>query len=220
MSPRKITLSLPPEGLLSPNGPSDPLPYYYKPLIGRLYVARINTVLGLLTPRQFERVLEIGYGSGILVPTIASYAEEYVGIDLAPTEPSLISRLRETGVDCKKLNFLQGDISALGTGKYDVIIAISVFEHVENLDGLLSDLRKKLEPDGLLLEGMPRVDRIMTWIFEHGIRFKGIDDHHVSSFRMFMDSAAESFEVLETAHMPAHVPRFSALYYAALLRAR
>jgi cyclopropane fatty-acyl-phospholipid synthase-like methyltransferase len=220
MSRRKLSLNLPREGTIKPNGPSDPLPYYYKPLIGRLYIARINTVLGLLPPRKFERVLEIGYGSGILVPTIAPYVEEYVGIDLAPTEPSLISRLHETGVDCEKIKFVQGDISALGTDLYEVIIAISVFEHIENLDGLLSDLRKKLKPDGLLLVGMPRVDRIMTWIFEHGIRFKGIDDHHVSSFRVFMESAAESFEVVETAHMPAHLPRFSGLYYAALLRAR
>src|SRR3954465_4536083 len=39
------------------NGPSDPIEYYRKPLIGRLYLDRINRGLRLLPNRRYARAL-------------------------------------------------------------------------------------------------------------------------------------------------------------------
>jgi len=46
----KHRFQLPKQGTFHPNGTDDPLPYYYKPLVGRLYCARIEQALALLTP--------------------------------------------------------------------------------------------------------------------------------------------------------------------------
>jgi hypothetical protein len=61
-------LYLPPKGILEPNNDDDRLKYYYVPIVGRLYVGRINMTLGLLKRDEFSSILEIGYGSGVLMP--------------------------------------------------------------------------------------------------------------------------------------------------------
>jgi SAM-dependent methyltransferase len=218
MQAAKIRLTLPPRGSLVPSSNSDPIDYYYKPIIGRVYVQRINTVLGLLSPGPHGTILELGYGSGILIPSLVTHADRYIGVDIAPPSRSLHSWLDRLEIDRGKVQLLHGDISTVVTPAVDLVVAISIFEHVHDLDGILSTVRMRLKPGGLLLVGMPRVDRIMTFLIEHGLRYKGIDDHHVSTFGMFLDVAKRYFRVLRTARVPAWLPHFAAVYHAVLLR--
>ena len=76
-----LWLQLPPKGVLRPNDENDPLPYYYNPWVGWLYRHRLQMGLDLL-PRGGTRVLEIGVGSGVLVPTLTRRYREYTGTDL------------------------------------------------------------------------------------------------------------------------------------------
>jgi len=69
-----LKLDLPPAGTLVPNNDVDPLRFYYRPLIGRVFRARIDAGLALLSGR-YRRLLEIGYGSGLLMPTLARVLE-------------------------------------------------------------------------------------------------------------------------------------------------
>ena len=52
-----------------PNDADDPLPYYYNRWVGWLYRHRLQMGLDLL-PAGGRRVLEVGVGSGVLVPTL------------------------------------------------------------------------------------------------------------------------------------------------------
>src|SRR3954452_3220116 len=87
-----LRLQLPPEGVLKPNDDHDPLPYYYKRSVGWLYRHRLQMGLDLLPPGG-RRVLEVGVGSGILVPTLTAHFPEYLGTDLvlAPGLDGLVS---------------------------------------------------------------------------------------------------------------------------------
>ena len=76
-----VRLALPAQGVLRANDAHDPLPYYYHPYVGWLYRHRLQMGLDLL-PTGGRRVLEIGVGSGVLVPTLTSRYAEYTGTDL------------------------------------------------------------------------------------------------------------------------------------------
>ena len=82
----------PPQGVLQPNDAHDPLPYYYHPWVGWLYRHRLQMGLDLLPPGG-TRVLEVGVGSGVLVPTLTRRYTEYTGTDLtlAPGLTSLVA---------------------------------------------------------------------------------------------------------------------------------
>ena len=76
-----MKFQFPPPGALVPNNEFDPLPYYYRPVIGLLYRHRLKMGLHLV-PGGGRRVLEVGVGSGILVPSLTAGFPEYVGTDL------------------------------------------------------------------------------------------------------------------------------------------
>src|SRR5215472_6142529 len=77
---------------LPKNGPTDPIAYYRRPLVGRLFRERINRGLRLLGDRRFAKGLEVGYGAGAVLLTIARAVDELYGIDL-DADPEAVSRL-------------------------------------------------------------------------------------------------------------------------------
>ncbi|MGH7438444.1 MAG: hypothetical protein ACRENE_22390, partial [Polyangiaceae bacterium] len=56
---------------LPKTGPTDPIEYYRQPLVGWIFRERINMGLRLLADRRYQRGLEVGYGAGAVLLTIA-----------------------------------------------------------------------------------------------------------------------------------------------------
>lgn len=217
-----MRLRLPPRGSIQPNNDVDPLKYYYAPLVGRVFRARIDLGLALLdgAPRP-GRVLEVGYGSGLLLPTLASGAELVDGIDLASEPASVRESMARLGVH--NLGYLaKGDIRRMpfSNASYDVVIAFSILEHLEApvLAAALAEVARVLRPDGRFLVGCPAVHRAMNAAFA-AIGFRGIEHHHVSSIHDVLHAApAAGFSVEKTATLPPGVPLGLAPYNAVLLR--
>jgi len=174
-------LELTPELLvgLPRNGPTDPIEFYRRPLVGRLYRERINMGLRLLDAHRFERVLEIGYGAGAVLLTVAPSANELHGIDLDADPEPVRAILAKKGYEA---SLVKGSVYALpyADGFFDLVICYSVFEHLHEYTKGLEQVRRVLAPGGLFLLGMPAVNKAMEWGFR-AIGFKGIEDHHVTT---------------------------------------
>jgi len=216
-----LRLDLPPRGALRENSDVDPLRYYYAPLVGRVFSARINLGLGLLPAVRARRLLEIGYGSGLLLPTLTRAAEVVDGIDLT-SEPAAVhaqlAALSVRGVG----ELRRGDVCALPfeAGRYDVVVAFSILEHLRpaQLATALSEVARVLAPGGRFLVGCPAVHRAMNLAFA-AIGFRGIEDHHFSSIHDVLAAAAQSgLSVDKRATWPGAVPLGWAPYNAVLLR--
>ncbi|HEX2660746.1 MAG TPA: class I SAM-dependent methyltransferase [Polyangia bacterium] len=171
-----IQLQLPPQGVLKPNDENDPLPYYYHPWVGWLYRHRLQMGLDML-PTGGKRVLEIGVGSGVLVPTLTRHYAEYTGTDLtlaAGLDALVAPGCRATFRPADLLR--DGDLPA---EHFDAIVCFSVLEHIADADGAARSLARALVPGGTLVTGYPMVNPLMSRAFE-AIGFQGIDNHHVS----------------------------------------
>lgn len=216
-----MRFQLPPRGALTPNNAVDPFRFYYHPLLGRVFAARLDAGLRLLDGR-FHRLLEIGYGSGLLLPTLGRIADELYGIDLEKEPPGLRAALAKLGVSPKELK--QADVAALpfAAQYFDGVIAFSIFEHLkpEALPAALGEVARVLAPGGRLLLGCPAVHRAMNLAFG-AIGFSGIEDHHFSDIRQVVAAAAPWFTVEERAAWPAllsRAPLGLAPYSTVLLR--
>jgi ubiquinone/menaquinone biosynthesis C-methylase UbiE len=205
-----IKLRLPPKGTLVPTGDSDPLEYYYKPLVGRLYVNRIDKTLGLLSTQSFSRILEIGYGSGILMPTLCRLSDDVHGVDL-DSDPELVaSRLASLGC-YPKLSRGQPDLLLFEDNSCELVITISVLEHIKEIDAFLKEIYRVIKPGGYLLVGMPAVNKTMEYLFQL-IGFSGIDHHHVTTPEEMQQAARRLFQPRGTAWLPGFMPSNLYLY--------
>lgn len=161
------------------NGPTDPIEYYRKPLVGHIFRERINRGLRLLPERRFARGLELGYGSGAVLLSLARGVDELHGLDL-DADPHVVSAMLRTRAATATLR--QGSVYDLpyDADSFDLAVSFSMFEHLHEYPKGLAEVARVLRPGGLFLLGMPAVDRIMEAGFL-AIGFKGINDHHVTT---------------------------------------
>jgi SAM-dependent methyltransferase len=203
-----VTFDLPPAGTLRPNDAHDPLPYYYHRWLGWLYRHRLQMGLNML-PDGGTRVLEIGVGSGILVPTLTGRYAEYTGTDL------ILARGLESLVapGCRA-TFRSADLlrdDDLPSGGFDAIVCFSVLEHIADSDAAARGLARALAPGGTLITGYPMVSALMTRAFNM-IGFEGINDHHVSPPKQIAAALGRVLKPKGRSAFPPAFPVKAALY--------
>jgi 2-polyprenyl-3-methyl-5-hydroxy-6-metoxy-1,4-benzoquinol methylase len=206
-----MKLNLPPAGTLKPNDQHDPLPYYYRPLIGWLYRKRLRMGLDLL-PSGGTRILEVGVGSGILVPTLSAHFPHYTGTDLV-----LVDGLQRLVAPSCQAEFLQADLlqkSSLPEASFDVVICLSVLEHIADADGAASALAQTLVKGGTLVAGYPMVNRLMAKLFRT-IGFGNIEAHHVTAPATIDRALRRVLRRGARKALPAFAPVSLALYQCA-----
>jgi 2-polyprenyl-3-methyl-5-hydroxy-6-metoxy-1,4-benzoquinol methylase len=199
---------VPPSSALVPNSEFDPLPYYYRPVVGQLYRHRLRMGLGLV-PSGGRRVLEIGVGSGILVPSLTAGFPEYVGTDLllAPGLDSLVSP------GCHA-TFLVADLldpNALPAGAFDVVVCLSVLEHIADPEAAARCLVRALAPGGTLVAGYPMVNRFMATCFRT-LGFGRIEDHHLTTPAQITAALGKHVRPAGRVSLPMFAPQSLSLY--------
>jgi len=97
------------------------------------------------------RLLEVGIGTGWFLVLCARNGLECVGLDISPELIGFVrKRAEQNGVS---LDLRLGNIeeTALGREAFDVVIAESVFEHVEDWRRALANVAASLRPGGVLI---------------------------------------------------------------------
>jgi SAM-dependent methyltransferase len=164
---------------LPKNGPTDPIEYYRRPWVGRLFRGRINMGLRLLGSARYERALEVGYGAGAVLLALAPAVRELHGIDLDADPAPVNALLVQRGFSA---NLTQGSVYELpyDDASFDLVVCFSVFEHLHEFERGLAQVARVLRPGGRFLLGMPAVNKMMEAGFR-AIGFKGINDHHITT---------------------------------------
>ena len=115
----------------------------------RAICARYMAQIGL--PGR-PRVLEIGCGNGATTKLIMQHLDpaQLVGIDPSSV---FIDMARETFADDSRVLFAVGDAAATGQADtcFDLVIAHTVFSHLVDPEGALTEARRVLQSDGKLV---------------------------------------------------------------------
>ncbi|MFO1154362.1 MAG: class I SAM-dependent methyltransferase [Rhodospirillales bacterium] len=114
---------------------------------------RFRMALSLLPPSS-GRLLEIGYGSGIFMPALASKAEEVYGIDIHPHNVEVARTLANTGVQAR---LYQGTCERLpfDSGWFNAVVAVSALEFIDDLSAAAGEFVRVLAPGGVLVVVTP-----------------------------------------------------------------
>ncbi|HLP98604.1 MAG TPA: class I SAM-dependent methyltransferase [Sideroxyarcus sp.] len=127
-----------------------------------------------------KRVLDIacgtGYGSRFLLDQ--GQAASVIGMDLDAAAVEYARRRHGAGVPQESLRFIAGGATStgIGPGALDAIVSFETIEHVPDAAGVLSEFKRILRPDGVVVMSTPNDT--------------GPTDHHAHSF------TRESFETL------------------------
>ena len=209
-----IRFTLPARSQITPNNEKDPLPFYYKRSTGWLYRHRLQMGLDLLPPGG-QSVLEVGVGSGILVPTLTRHYPRYTGTDLVLA--ANLQRLVAPGCEAAFVSADLLDPNTLAAGAYDAIVCFSVLEHISDSEGAARSLAHALAPGGTLITGYPMVSALMTKAFA-AIGYKNIDDDHVAPPAQIAAALAKVLQPQTRVAFPPLATVTTALYQCASWR--
>jgi len=108
---------------------------------------------GGLKPLAGKRALDVGCGAGLLAEPLARLGAQVTGVDAA-AENVAAARAHAEGAGLA-IDYRAGELSALGLGKFDLVTAMEVIEHVADKRAFAAQLAAHLSEDGLLVLSTP-----------------------------------------------------------------
>jgi ubiquinone/menaquinone biosynthesis C-methylase UbiE len=187
----------------------DPIRFYAIPGLGWLYRRRVEMCLEELTGGQ--RVLEIGFGSGVSFFNLHDLYAEIHGIDLTASIDEVAGFFRARGIET---DLQQGDVRDLpyADGYFDSVLMISILEHLrpEDLLHALVEVRRVLRPGGQLVYGAPVERPLMVAAFR--LLATDIRVQHFSTEKEIAHQTGESFRRVRVRQLPGPLGLFGSLY--------
>lgn len=111
---------------------------------------RFRLIDRLLETGRFERLLEIGYGSGIFMPQLHTYCDELYGIDPHGRASEVGAVLQANKIAATLRNSSVTELP-FEDGYFGCVVAVSALEFVSDLPAACREIRRVLRPDGCLV---------------------------------------------------------------------
>ena len=142
----------------------DPIKFYNLPFIGSIYRKRVERCLYELSGG--ERVLEIGFGSGVSFLNLNEMYKEIHGLDLMSDVESVKATFKKLGIQTflKNGNILEIPYQ---DGYFDSVLLISILEHLkpESLILAFREIYRVLKQNGQVVYGVPVDKKFMNYAF-------------------------------------------------------
>ncbi|OHB58461.1 MAG: hypothetical protein A2173_09035 [Planctomycetes bacterium RBG_13_44_8b] len=188
---------------------NDPLRFYFWPLIGIVYRRRVELCLAQCSGG--ERVLEVGFGSGVTFLNLAENYKEIFGLDLNASVEDVEAVFRKRQIQTHLQN---GSVLSMPytDGFFDTVLLISILEHLKPSEQVqaFGEIHRVLKPGGQVIYGVPIERRLMVamfWLLGFNIR-----QHHFSTEKDVCEAAGKIFEKVRIVRMKS-VPSFLGAVY-------
>jgi ubiquinone/menaquinone biosynthesis C-methylase UbiE len=169
----------------------DPIRFYYWPVIGKMYRRRVE--LSLAECSGGERILEVGFGSGVTFMNLHERYKEIYGLDLTSKVEEVKAVFEAKGI---KTLLQNGNVLQMPflDNFFDTVLLISILEHLRPDQQLkaFQEIWRVLKPGGQAVYGVPIERPLMTFLF----RLLGYDirKHHHSTEKDVEAAARKVFE--------------------------
>ena len=212
----RLTL-LPPESLVR-TGPVDHADWNYRPFLGSIQRRRFHLALELLGSQRWRRLLEIGYGSGVFMPELASRCDELYGIDVHQRSEEVAASLSRNGVSAR---LRSGSATELPfEGRYfDAAVCISALEFVDDIEEACDEIVRVLAGSGVLVVVTP----CHSTVLDLGLKLltgASAKQDFAGRRRNTVSALKQRFSVIASSSFPPFSPSLMRLYQAFKLTPR
>lgn len=137
--------------VILPNDFERMIPEYHKNTI--IYGEHIVRYLSAASLLKGKTVLDIASGSGYGTKILASQAKQVFGVDISDDSV----KYAEQNYPAKNIKYIVGDGEKipLKNNSVDVVVSFETIEHIENYRQFLSEVKRVLKDDGLLVLSTP-----------------------------------------------------------------
>lgn len=140
-------------------------------LVGRMLAknnASFNSwIVHLLSIQPTDHILEVGSGPGLAIQGLATHAAQgfVVGIDSSPIMVQQARRRNASAIKAGRVEIQQGDALTLpyADASFDKVVAVHVIYFWSDAVATLQELRRVLQPAGVVATGFRIKQHIPRW---------------------------------------------------------
>jgi len=160
-----------PQELLVQTSDVDHADWNYRPLLGKLQRTRFQLIKALLNDTSGANMLEVGYGSGVFFPELLKVCDNISGIDPHDKHVEVLAELEKAGIAA---DLRSGSVSDMpfDDNTFDVVVAVSALEYVEEINGACEEIIRVLRPGGSVALVTPGKSPIL----DAGLKLLGDED--------------------------------------------
>lgn len=191
----------------------DPVELCYFPLTGWVFRKRLSNTLSLLSTGH-EKILDIGYGSGVLFPSLLQFTQQCYGLESHGQEEKIYAFLTKEKINLKKVILTPGSILEIpfSDESFPAIVSVSTLEHIQvaDLDKAMSEMFRIITAGGEIALSFPVRNVITDGFF----KLIGYDQRivHPSSHRDILAAAEKYFTIEKIITIPFCVGLDFAIY--------
>ena len=211
MNPVKnIKLIIPPRKFLTQTSWGDPVFWHFYPGASIVYRKRLRNAVKLLQGKRFENLLEIGYGSGILLPTLSKFAKKVTAMDIHKKTKEVEKLLDWYQVSNVKLDV--GNIMEMRytDNQFDGCVIVSTLEDIPESARAAKEIKRVVAPGGTIIVSFP----VKSFITDSFFRLLGEDPDEIqpTSHRYIYKFLSEYFTIKRMLKFPFFLPFDLTLY--------
>ncbi len=158
----------------------------------------------------YERVLDFGCGSGVMLPFLSENSQRVVAMDVDLVPLERVRKYIPLAANVEVHDAAKTAVPDLRAGPFDFILALDVLEHVKDLPRTLSELLRLLKTGGQLIvsgpteNGLYRIGRKLA-----GPEYSG--DYHERGISEIRSALARQSRVDRIATLYWPIPLFEIL---------
>lgn len=178
--------------------PEDPTRRYYQPILRHFYLKRLKFALSCLQKeKQYDTILDMGYGGGIFFPELYSKCKKLYGMDTFGEEgkEKVRNMMTKEKIDAE---LITGSMTKtpFSDNFFDVVFCISALEHLEpeELEKAILEIKRITKENGLIILGFPSGRKLMQaycMLVQRNLHF----DFHRSSHELIIKSVSRNLKI-------------------------
>ncbi len=184
---------------------------YTAPIVGVIYWKRLEQVFDYLKNKRYNLILEIGCGYGFFLPSLCQISDRVIASDIQGMfdfyDEVTLRRLQK---NYSNLELRIADATNLSDyvneGSCDVVVAISVLEHINDYERAVDEIQKCLKPNGIFACVLPTEN----WFYRTGRRLVGYSGkyHEHFSYEEVRDCLQRRLKKIRSWNCPFGLPLF------------
>lgn len=208
-------LKLLPKSALVRTSQVDHPDWNYRPLLRGVQRLRFRIALDLLAGGRYRRLLEIGYGSGVFMPSLVEHCAELHGVDPHPLCHEVEESLARHHVPA---TLSQASVESLPypDGHFDGVVTISALEYVPDIDAACREIHRVLAPDGVLAVVTPGATPV--WDLALRLATGESPSQYADRRQRLQPALRDHFRLDREVRVPRFSPKLARLYTGLRLR--
>ena len=206
-----MKIIIPEKNLLVKTGDIDYYNWNYKFPLSIIQRYRFKRIVKLLGNERYSNLLEIGTGSGIFLPELSKHCNNLYAIDIHHNLDHIHNLCKQYKIKNYNISTQSIETTIFLDNYFDVIVAVSVLEFVEDLKKAINEIKRILKKEGILITICPMESKFLDYLLSF-YSSKPAEEEFKKARSYVSKTIEENFFIMRKGYMLPYLGKFFPIY--------